>query len=109
MEREACACDHGFERSDLCAEIIIIIIIPSGRTYTREYITRFAREFNSRARSLDGIGASQEPVAVLKQSSIFVGFKHHDSPCRLFVGVVVARSPLCQKKNQKLPSGYFWA
>ena len=27
MEREACFCDHGFERSDLCAEIIIIIII----------------------------------------------------------------------------------
>ena len=24
-EREACVCDHGFERSDLCAEIIIII------------------------------------------------------------------------------------
>ena len=22
MEREACVCDHGFERSDLCAEII---------------------------------------------------------------------------------------
>ena len=21
MEREACVCDHGFERSDLCAEI----------------------------------------------------------------------------------------
>ena len=29
MEREACVCDHGYERSDLCAEIIIIII-----TYT---------------------------------------------------------------------------
>ena len=27
MEREACVCDHGFERSDLCAEIIIIMII----------------------------------------------------------------------------------
>ena len=27
VEREACVCDHGFERSDLCAEIIIIIII----------------------------------------------------------------------------------
>ena len=27
MEREACVCDHGFERSDLCSEIIIIIII----------------------------------------------------------------------------------
>ena len=27
MEREACVCYHGFERSDLCAEIIIIIII----------------------------------------------------------------------------------
>ena len=27
MQREACVCDHGFERSDLCAEIIIIIII----------------------------------------------------------------------------------
>ena len=33
MEREACVCDHGFERSDLCAEIKIIIIITaiSGR------------------------------------------------------------------------------
>ena len=29
MEREACVCDHGLERSDLCAEIIIIIIIMS--------------------------------------------------------------------------------
>ena len=27
MEREACVFDHGYERSDLCAEIIIIIII----------------------------------------------------------------------------------
>ena len=27
MEREACVCDHGFERSDLCAEIIKIKII----------------------------------------------------------------------------------
>ena len=27
MEREACVCDHGFERSDLCAEIIILLII----------------------------------------------------------------------------------
>ena len=27
MERETCVCDHGLERSDLCAEIIIIIII----------------------------------------------------------------------------------
>ena len=26
MEREACVCDHGFERSDLCAEIVIIIM-----------------------------------------------------------------------------------
>ena len=25
MEREACVCDHGYERSDLCAEIIIIM------------------------------------------------------------------------------------
>ena len=25
MEREACVCDHGYERSDLCAEIIILI------------------------------------------------------------------------------------
>ena len=30
MEREACVCDHGFERSDLCAEIIIIMIINIG-------------------------------------------------------------------------------
>ena len=33
MEREACVCDHGFERSDLCAEIIIIIIIIIPGTY----------------------------------------------------------------------------
>ena len=25
MEKEACVCDHGFERSDLCAEIIISV------------------------------------------------------------------------------------
>ena len=41
MEKEACVCDHGFERSDLCAEIIIIIIIIvlpviiRNKTYTR--------------------------------------------------------------------------
>ena len=29
MEREACVCDHGYERSDLCAEIIIIVLIPN--------------------------------------------------------------------------------
>ena len=29
MEREACVCDHGYERSDLCAEIIIIISTSS--------------------------------------------------------------------------------
>ena len=33
MEREACVCDHGFERSDLCAEIIIIIIMIIGSMY----------------------------------------------------------------------------
>ena len=27
MEREPCVCDNGYERSDLCAEIIVIIII----------------------------------------------------------------------------------
>ena len=26
MEREACVCDHGYERSDLCAEIIIVSV-----------------------------------------------------------------------------------
>ena len=30
MESEACVCDHGYERSDLCAEIIIIIICNWG-------------------------------------------------------------------------------
>ena len=29
MEREACVCDHGLERSDLCAEIIIYIFSAS--------------------------------------------------------------------------------
>ena len=38
MEREACVCDHRLERSDLCAEIIIIIItiiITNTRTHTQ--------------------------------------------------------------------------
>ena len=46
MEREACVCDHGFERSDLCAEIIIIIIIisagrPGSSEVPRNPLTRW--------------------------------------------------------------------
>ena len=33
MEREACVCDHGFERSDLCAEIIMVLILFSASTH----------------------------------------------------------------------------
>ena len=36
MEREACVCDHGYERSDLCAEIIIIIIMEMMSRLTRD-------------------------------------------------------------------------
>ena len=39
MEREACVCDHGFERSDLCAEIIIIITAQSGPVIYSFYAT----------------------------------------------------------------------
>ena len=35
MEREACVCDHGYERSDLCAEIIIIIIITYDQVFSQ--------------------------------------------------------------------------
>ena len=35
MEREACVCDHGFERSDLYAEIIIIIMDEPGKVANR--------------------------------------------------------------------------
>ena len=47
MEREACVCDHRFERSDLCAEIIIIIIIiteagrPGSSEVPRNPLTRW--------------------------------------------------------------------
>ena len=37
MEREACVCDHGYERSDLCAEIIIIIIMRLYKQCTDQY------------------------------------------------------------------------
>ena len=48
MEREACVCDHGFERSDLCAEIIIIIIIRVGlRTRSEILLSRLPRQFGS--------------------------------------------------------------
>ena len=33
MEREACVCDHGFERSDLCAEIMKIMFIHKNKTH----------------------------------------------------------------------------
>ena len=36
IEREACVCDHGYERSDLCAEIIIIIIMVYSRNPNHE-------------------------------------------------------------------------
>ena len=40
MEREACVCDHGLERSDLCAEIrIIIIIITLCRARSQVFVT----------------------------------------------------------------------
>ena len=44
MEREACVCDHGYERSDLCAEIIIIIIILLTYLIMR-YIIQFRTRF----------------------------------------------------------------
>ena len=49
MEREACVCDHGFERSDLCAEIIIIIIIikgiPRSATSNIKYLVHPTKRF----------------------------------------------------------------
>ena len=40
MEWEACVCDHGYERSDLCAEIIIIIIIiRSGKRVAQQIMS----------------------------------------------------------------------
>ena len=46
MEREACVCDHGFERSDLCAEIIIIIIIMRRKPASKA--TSLAKRSNCR-------------------------------------------------------------
>ena len=44
MEREACVCDHGYERSDLCAEIIIILIIKlRGGTFLLSPAERFSK------------------------------------------------------------------
>ena len=49
MEREACVCDHGFERSDLCAEIIIIIIITEVGTNRSRclYVVRYRNKIRS--------------------------------------------------------------
>ena len=43
MEREACVCDHGFERSDLCAEIIIIITAVLQYSSASNSFSRFSR------------------------------------------------------------------
>ena len=41
MEREACVCDHGYERSDLCAEInsCCLIVLAAGGC-RGEYISK---------------------------------------------------------------------
>ena len=41
LEREACVCDHGYERSDLCAEIIIIIIIIQYNIQYIQYVRKY--------------------------------------------------------------------
>ena len=41
MEREACVCDHGLEKSDLCAEIIIIITISESVVVLNEVVGMF--------------------------------------------------------------------
>ena len=47
MEREACVCDHGFERSDLCAEIIMemsrLTRDGTAESISRDQILRHAR------------------------------------------------------------------
>ena len=45
IEREACVCDHGYERSDLCAEIIIIItasciLLDAKENYSTSYFNK---------------------------------------------------------------------
>ena len=45
MEREACVCDHRLERSDLCAEIIIIIKIII-ITVTLPWLKRASKELS---------------------------------------------------------------
>ena len=45
MEREACVYDHGFERSDLCAEIIIIIIIIEQTAFNVKTTTNYVLQW----------------------------------------------------------------
>ena len=48
VEREACVCDHGLERSDLCSEITIIIIsIYREPIYMYMYIFRIQYKSSS--------------------------------------------------------------
>ena len=60
MEREACVCGHGFERSDFCAEIIIIIIImPLGQS--RVYRVTQLRTGSVHCRESVGTVRASEP------------------------------------------------
>ena len=45
MEREACVYDHGFERSDLCAEIIIIIIVIEQTAFNVKTTTNYVLQW----------------------------------------------------------------
>ena len=57
MEREACVCDHGYERSDLRAEIIIIIITTS--TYYSSCCLSHRLELLTVTRSTNDIRAAE--------------------------------------------------
>ena len=47
MEREACVRDHGFERSELCAEIVIIMMIITVQTCANTVGAREEHELTS--------------------------------------------------------------
>ena len=60
MEREACVCDHGFERSDLCAEIIIIINNNLYENFLLRFVIWLLRDINIGSSAPDWPGTVQK-------------------------------------------------
>ena len=86
MEREACVCDHGFERSDLRAEIILLIIIIRSINLSINLLPPKSGDINAR-------GGSMSSSYVVKYTM------NDDSP--ISIGLLLNKNEITHPRKNK--------